>query len=823
MDKNIFGLKFHKLILVLVTILAFFFSLFNVLQGYSLVGKTFAGFGTGLPMIFSPVSDKNWTGFRAEMQTYDRIISVDGVEVTSSDQFEQIINTKKPNVPVEYIFQRGDKAYITKVDTMIFSRSAFLKTYFIMFLISIFFILISLFIIYNYKPQDDKIKVLLLFSILFAMSSASFHDQEFKHILVPLGYFIELFTVSSLIQLGLEINKKNISNKFFKISSYFQIIISSLLSLGLIIVSSMAKIDIYEPTYLLKTYLFLFQSFVIYLALGFLFFSILILFNYIKSPIHSLEKVQNRVILTGTILSTYPYIIFWFIPTIFGYKASLEYLVVFFSMMPVFIAYSIVRYKAFDIEVFIRKGLIYSTLSFILVLVYFSLSTVSFLLLKNILTLREDIYIAASAILATFIAGKLNDKVQEIIDKTFYRHKLDLRNLLEKFINEIVHIFDKDELLNISIKYLEKTINPMFIGFYIPDSSKTQLLLLGANDSQLPLQLSMNSSLWDNYINSNKTERFNHFFNKKAPELKDSFLLPLQKDESTIGVLVLGEKKSEIEYLFEEINFLKNFTASLSMALNSLMLKEETILLELKNTELENKAKLLNQITANLSHDLKFPLASAGHSLKKLEYKLKSSNLSKEEIIQNAKDIERSMKKIRAYIDISLDRELISLGKLKLKNEVVELKDVLEDAIFLHSDYFEKNNVVINTDLNDEDFIIWGDKIRLESIFSNLISNSVKYGATVIDLDIKKSNSDVIITFKDNGMGIDDSIKDKIFECYVRGDKNRGEGEGKERSTGLGLYISKNYIELMNGSISFESKKTLGTTFFIKLPIYLGF
>lgn len=255
------------------------------------------------------------------------------------------------------------------------------------------------------------------------------------------------------------------------------------------------------------------------------------------------------------------------------------------------------------------------------------------------------------------------------------------------------------------------------------------------------------------------------------------------------------------------------------MALNNLMLKEETVSLTGKNIELENKALFLKQITANLSHDLKFPLNSAYSVLTNLKYVLNSKNkaVTKESFEKGIGDLSKSLRKIGEYIDICLDKELIALGKLVLKNEEVNVKQVCEDAVFLHSEHFEKKEKTITCTLPKEDIFIMGDTTRLESVISNLISNATKYGGKNIDINLQADENNLLLEVSDNGKGIEESLKEHVFECYVKG--SQVATSGKERSTGLGLFICKNYIERMNGSITFESNVDKGTKFSIKLPL----
>lgn len=110
-----------------------------------------------------------------------------------------------------------------------------------------------------------------------------------------------------------------------------------------------------------------------------------------------------------------------------------------------------------------------------------------------------------------------------------------------------------------------------------------------------------------------------------------------------------------------------------------------------------------------------------------------------------------------------------------------------------------------------------GDSTRLESVISNLISNATKYGGEHININLQVDENNLLLEVSDNGKGIDETLKDRAFECYVKG--NEVVTSGKERSTGLGLFICKNYIERMNGSITFESELNKGTKFYIKLPL----
>jgi signal transduction histidine kinase len=115
-----------------------------------------------------------------------------------------------------------------------------------------------------------------------------------------------------------------------------------------------------------------------------------------------------------------------------------------------------------------------------------------------------------------------------------------------------------------------------------------------------------------------------------------------------------------------------------------------------------------------------------------------------------------------------------------------------------------------------EDCYIYADKKQMLRVFNNLIKNSIQAISNKKDgeilISLFRENDFCIITFKDNGIGIDTSLQSRIFSPYFT---------TKSGGTGLGLAMVKNIIESMDGKIWFESEKESGTTFFIQLKLYI--
>lgn len=805
--NRIFGID-KKYLLISIVFIAFVFAVINVYAMYQIVGKTFSGFGIEVSLAKSPGTETYWTG--SVIPDYDKVVAINGTKIKNIEQFKEIISSFPPDTSVDYTIL-GETTYHKTIKTMEFTYSDFIEKPFMMFLACIFFLLLALITIIKAKEEDYS-NIFSIFCIFFALSYSSFYEMDHIHNLSTIGLIFQNFTISSLIYLGLIMNKHNIKKISYKTINKLNFIFSSSLSFSLVIMIHLMKNDIDFNSTFFKIYDFIYSSFVFYIASTFLIFVGLCLYANLKSPVHSLERYQSRVILTGSIFSFLPYIFLWFIPYLFKYNNSYSFGLLTFSLFPFFVGYSIIRYKAFDIEFFIRKSLIYTALSSTLLLGYFSVSTIIYFLSSSIMPLNKEIYIALSAILATMFTSKFNKKIQEAIDKTFYRQKYDLSFIFEGFIQKLKNILDMNELVKASFEYLEKSVNPQNFAIYSL-ATTGNFELVSSKQDIFPKNIKLENE------SENVETILSKYIEKKDDD--DCLIIPLKKEEELIGLLYLSKKMSDIEYFHEEKYYLNNFASALSITLNNILVSEEVTDLTTKNAELESKAQFLNNLTANLSHDLKFPINSASLILSRIKYKMsKGKGLEPEAMNKELDKLSKTFGKINEYINICLDQELISLNKLKIANEKVDIKLAVRESLAIHADYLERKEIELSCELPEEELFILGDRIRFEHIISNLISNAAKYGGSNIDIKVEKKVDKVFISVADNGPGVSEKVRNKVFERYTL--ENKESNSGKERSTGLGLFICKNYIELMKGDIRFETETDKGTTFYIELPIMVN-
>ena len=179
------------------------------------------------------------------------------------------------------------------------------------------------------------------------------------------------------------------------------------------------------------------------------------------------------------------------------------------------------------------------------------------------------------------------------------------------------------------------------------------------------------------------------------------------------------------------------------------------------------------------------------------------------------------------YIDIiveesnrllNISTSILKLSKLqnkeKLNNKVnVDIAAQIEKVVNLLENRLLQKNIKVTTNLSRT--IIYGDEELLYQVWMNLIDNSIKFTKENgnIDISIKKSGNKAEISIKDNGIGMTEEEKKKVFERFYQVDKSH-----YSEGSGLGLSIVQKIINLSDGSIRIESKKGEGSNFIVELP-----
>ena len=267
--------------------------------------------------------------------------------------------------------------------------------------------------------------------------------------------------------------------------------------------------------------------------------------------------------------------------------------------------------------------------------------------------------------------------------------------------------------------------------------------------------------------------------------------------------------------------------ANIELEERSRLLEEKNEVILERNLEIQRKAEDLEQTTrykseflANMSHELRTPLNSI-LLLSRLLSENHQHNLSDEQV-EYAQVIQTSGKGLLTLIDEILDLTKIESGKMELEYSTVRLEGLSADLNSLFAPLARDKNISFEITLAEQaPSTIETDRLRLDQIVRNLISNALKFTkAGSVGLHISTEGHAVHFSVKDTGIGIPADKHETIFEAFQQAD---GSTRRQYGGTGLGLSISRELARLLGGEISLKSEEGKGSTFTLTIPDQEGY
>lgn len=267
--------------------------------------------------------------------------------------------------------------------------------------------------------------------------------------------------------------------------------------------------------------------------------------------------------------------------------------------------------------------------------------------------------------------------------------------------------------------------------------------------------------------------------------------------------------EEELEFTDDVKRFLELLANQCGIAIDRAFLTEKQ---EFQKTELKAAVAARDEFFSIASHELKTPLTSLKLNSQVLRKKALSQSwqLPEKAISSFLDSNERSVSKLVRLVDDMLDISRIRTGKISISREEFDLNELVSELL---QTKHQESKVPI-TYAGQGPLVGKWDRLRIEQVISNLVSNALRYGQNKpIALKLVRKNDSVLISVKDSGVGIPQSIQESIFQKYDRGNSTDVQG------LGLGLYISRHIVDAHNGDIWVQSTPGEGSEFFVSLPL----
>jgi signal transduction histidine kinase len=277
-------------------------------------------------------------------------------------------------------------------------------------------------------------------------------------------------------------------------------------------------------------------------------------------------------------------------------------------------------------------------------------------------------------------------------------------------------------------------------------------------------------------------------------------ILALSQSAQSLGE---GKAISELQTSLSEIQIVNH------------ALKEAALQRNLNEEKIQEAVNLRDTFLSVASHELKTPITTLKLQFQFLDRIVgKKEFILKEDLIKPFSRVQDQIRRLTLLIDDLLDVTRINSGKMEYHQETFDIVPFINDVAEQFEGEAAKVGVEIIIDGEDSLIGCW-DKDRLEQVLVNLVTNALKYGnSQPIHIRIARSETDVVISVKDRGIGITPENLSRIFERYERVADDR-----QVSGLGLGLWIVKKIVEGLGGDITVTSQYGEGSIFTLNLPL----
>jgi signal transduction histidine kinase/FixJ family two-component response regulator len=231
-------------------------------------------------------------------------------------------------------------------------------------------------------------------------------------------------------------------------------------------------------------------------------------------------------------------------------------------------------------------------------------------------------------------------------------------------------------------------------------------------------------------------------------------------------------------------------------------------------TQLKEADQRKDEFLATLAHELRNPLAPLRNALEILKRGEGNGNL----LEQVRSTLERQLGQMERLVDDLLDVSRITRGKLEFRKQRVGLASVIHQSVEVCRPLAERARHELNVSLPPEPVYLHADPVRLAQVFANLLTNACKYTAPGgrIWLTAVRQGRDVVVNFKDTGVGISPDNLPSVFEMFTQIDRSSERSQG---GLGIGLSLVKRLVEMHGGSVeAYSAGLGRGSEFVVRLP-----
>jgi signal transduction histidine kinase len=489
-------------------------------------------------------------------------------------------------------------------------------------------------------------------------------------------------------------------------------------------------------------------------------------------------------------------------------------------------AYAIAQYRLLDINVVIRKSLIYASLLLVLLVPCYLLVIWGQRAAFGAVNYTFSLFTLLLLIVVGFLFPKVRFRTEEALEKALFKRRIDYRDTLVRSSREMVSIVDLENLSNNLVRTVGRALRIQRASLYLLDETKGGYNLKASMGLERELFKEMVLTREDPLVRRLTTKHegiikeefeMSHNDDGKGPivermrQLEAEISVPIVSKEKLIGILNLDHKEEREIYSNEDLELLSTLANQAAIAIENARLYEN---LKQSQDTLRRADRLssLGLLTAGLAHEIRNPLVAIRTFTQLLPERYEDAEFREGFQGLALKEVDRIC---------GLINDLLSFARPSKPNVAQEdMNDVVEGIARILESQAKEKAVEISRDFGADLPKVWIDREQMKQVFMNLILNAIqamKGGGSIYvsTRQITKSEAGqsarfVQVEVRDTGVGIPEDNLDHIFDPFFT---------SKDEGSGLGLSISHQIVQEHGGYVTVESKIGKGTSFFVNIPI----
>ena len=752
-------------------------------------------------------------------QTIDvkELVQIEDVQVDQKEDIEFILSKRNIGDRLSIQIKVGDRIEEKETELIPFySQAPFPSIY---LLIGLFCLAMGVTILIICKGEASAhifYLAALAFSSALIIGGGFFCLKEswtsyFPGILVYLSYPL---APAFLLHFSLQFYRK--ITVFKKTLAYTPAIIFAGLLEYLFLYSSLSpSIGMYR---IYQSTLYIFHFYVILLSL----LSVIFFILAFRRELFYEQRAQIKWVLYGLSVGLGPFIVLYLLPRIFRVNplVSEELASLFFIFIPLAFAIAIIRYKLLNIEIVINRSLVYFILTVFTVTFYLFSVRILYNFFSRFIVVQDVVISVIAAFLAALTFHPARRKIQDIVDKSFFRVSYDYKKSLMNFNERAHRIASLDLLSDFYLSKVGNTIPVEHLGLFVYSKKSGGLKPLITKNDKNDLDVITSVALKSDKVQAKKkavktTERLDFSQEDILEEYGLEIALPLSfKAADLAGCVTLGKKKSGERYSRDDLELIIAMSRELALNLERIRLQEEVIYERAEKVKLNEINRMKTEFISTVSHEVRTPMSSISGLSEVLQKDKIKDDKKKEQIINLMVSECRRLSRLL--------HNILDFGKIEQKNKTYDFKKmdiqpIIKEVTMLMQHQRKSGELDIKMRMTKKPVNLDIDHDAVKQVLTNLIDNAIKYSPKTREIDIHliDGKNAVEIQVKDKGIGIPFEEQEKIFKDFYRGSEAI---RHNPRGVGLGLKIIRHIMDAHKGKIEVKSQPNKGSTFSLIFP-----